>query len=209
MRENIASRLSINDYINIYNGEKAILDFQLIVIDSININCFTKYPEHIYSTKLLMNFISNIFDDIQSLSPNNKLKNVNQVIEYLVNKLKQIGFIEQELFNIFNAYKTYNYTQFFNEASNCESFAEAWMINYLQKLLKINIIIIHSNSLKPISIGCDYDPENVSIVIYNIDNSHFEPIFKRTSLFDMNYQTTFSMKELTNLFTESESKFFM
>ena len=50
--------------------------------------------------------------------------------------------VKEEVEKIFNAYKTYNYTQFYNEASNCESFAEEWMINYIQKLLKINTELI-------------------------------------------------------------------
>ncbi len=209
MRENIASRLSINDYLSIYKGEKAILDFQIIVLQTITIKCFSTYPEFIKSTEDLNKYISSIFDKIQQLSINEKLTNLNQLIKYLVNEMVKNGFTENELYKIFDAYKTYNYTQFFNEASNCESFTEEWMINYLQSLLKINIIIVSSNSLKPISTGYEYDSNNVSVVIYNINNTHFEPVFKKVSIFDTNFHTTFSMKELTNLFTEEESKFFL
>jgi hypothetical protein len=223
MRENIASRLTMEDYIEIYQGEKAILDFQIVVLRTLSIKCFTKYPlsltintsgERLSSnleqiTNNLTKYISDMFDKIQTLPKDKKLNNVNEVISYLVNQMTSDGFVKEEVEKIFNAYKTYNYTQFYNEASNCESFAEEWMINYIQKLLKINIIIVHSNSMKPISISYDYDPNNVSIVIYNIENTHFEPIFKRTSLFDTNFQTTFSMRELINLFSEKETQYFI
>ena len=81
------------------------------------------------------------------------------------------------------------------------------MIIYLQQYLKINIIVIDSNTYQPINLGLNYKNDYVSIVILNVDNKHFEPLVRRTVMFKPNdnrndidmYQYTFTLDELANI----------
>ena len=214
LREKIANDFQLNDYINLQEGQNAIIDFQTIVVDTINIECFDICP--FVSDKQIKDFISDKMQDFFTGSPatesKNKQDNVFDIINYLVKEMKNKGFNEEETQLILNAYVYHNFDILLNNIRDCNVWAEYWMIIYLQKYLKINIIIIDSNTYKYLPLGLTYNSDLISIVILNINNTHFEPLVRRNKIFGLDsvndtssknnidsYQRTFKLEELKNI----------
>jgi hypothetical protein len=214
LREKIANDFQLNDYINLQEGQNAIIDFQTIVVDTINIECFDICPFD--SDKQIKDFISDKMQDFFTGSPlkesKNKQDNVFDIINYLVKEMKNKGFDEEETQLILNAYVYHNFDILLNNIRDCNVWAEYWMIIYLQKYLRINIIIIDSNTYKYLPLGLTYNSDLISIVILNINNTHFEPLVRRNKIFGLDsvndtssknnidsYQRTFKLEELKNI----------
>jgi hypothetical protein len=48
-------------------------------------------------------------------------------------------------------------------------------------------------------IGKEYNPDYITIVVFNINNQHFEAIVRKEHPNTLEYQTTFKMSELSKL----------
>jgi hypothetical protein len=204
LRKKIADDFQLDTYIKLQDGQNAIIEFETLLVDTVNINCFDVCP--FKNNKELKDFISeklNIFH--REKGP--YVISVNIVIDFMVKEMVEVGFDTEESKLILNAYVYHNFENFLKSISNYNVWAEFWMIIYLQQYLKINIIIIDSNTYYPINVGLNYNNEYVSIVLLNLDNKHFEPLVRRTLMFKPNddrnnidmYQSTFTLEELSNI----------
>ncbi len=204
LRKKIADDFQLDTYIKLQDGQNAIIEFETLLVDTVNINCFDVCP--FKNNKELKDFISeklNIFH--REKGP--YVISVNIVIDFMVKEMVEVGFDKEESKLILNAYVYHNFENFLKFISNYNVWAEFWMIIYLQQYLKINIIVIDSNTYYPINVGLNYNNEYVSIVLLNVDNKHFEPLVRRTLMFKPNddrnnidmYQSTFTLEELSNI----------
>ena len=208
LRQKIAQDFELESYINLQEGQNAIIEFELLLAEKVNIECFDKCP---FDTNLdLKNFIEKKLEYFHQNYQN--VTNVYKLIDYLVDEMIKENFDSEEARLILNAHVYHNFDLFLKSIESYDVWAEFWMVIYLQQYLKINIIIIDSQTYKSIQLGNQFNPEYVSIVLLNINNTHFEPLVRRTEMFydeefknknlrnnvDL-YQRTFTLDELKNI----------
>ena len=132
LRQKIAQDFELESYINLQEGQNAIIEFELLLAEKVNIECFDKCP---FDTNLdLKNFIEKKLEYFHQNYQN--VTNVYKLIDYLVDEMIKENFDSEEARLILNAHVYHNFDLFLKSIESYDVWAEFWMVIYLQQYLK-------------------------------------------------------------------------
>lgn len=190
-RVNVAEMFSIRDYLHIQDGQFSLMQFQQRIQEVNGLHCFTQKRKDENE--------KSFHELLDSIVSNSKDSNVKELIRTIIMKLSEKGFLQEEIGEFCKGLLIHDYLEISKTLKDCETWADFWVIIYLMNLLKINIVIVHSSNLEVMSIGKEYNPDYISIVIFNINNQHFEAVVRKEHPNTPVYQTTFKFSELSKL----------
>ena len=162
-----------------------------ILLNKLNLSCLT-HTDNMTDEKL-----KNIVEGIIEKYSNYKIPELRDVF---ISTLLKEGFIREEIEEVFKGFYLSTYLDFSSNLANPNFWADQSIILLLAEKLKINIILISSNNFEVYRYIEKYNPNYISIVLFYIDNYHFEPLAKKEDPYKEEYQYTFSLDELSSIF---------
>jgi hypothetical protein len=89
------------------------------------------------------------------------------------------------------------YLEYSNLLKDKSYWVDQSMILLLAEKLKINIIVISSRNMQIYKEAGNYKPDLLSVVIFNVDDLHFEPMYRYNN---NEKQYVFQLNELKEIF---------
>jgi hypothetical protein len=193
LRLAIANSLSLVDYTNIQGGILSMLNIHIALQDKLSLSSFNSNPNEI-TEKEFKNKIDEIITNNSS---------INDIIEFrdkFISEVENLGFDRDEIKEIFKGYYMSTYLEYVLSLKNLNQWADQSISLLLSQKLKVNVIIISSIDMKVYKDTSTFNPNYISIVIFNIDGAHFEPMVMKEKEDIDDYRTTFSLKDLETIF---------
>jgi len=191
IRRAISEVITLDDYSKIQNCLLALINIQLTLQNNINIDCF--------KTKIMSNDeLKNVVDGIVS-----KYANSIDIVEFrekFVEDMVNVGFDKGEVEEVFKGYFISNYIEYTNILKSPHMWADHTMVLLLAEKLKINIIVISSRNMEVYKDLSTFNKDYACIVIFNTNETHFEPMVRKDNPNDEEYQTTFALDDLKSIF---------
>jgi hypothetical protein len=193
LRLAIANSLSILDYSNIQGGILSIINTHMILQNNMTLKSFNSIPNDITEIefkKKIDNIITN----------NSSINDIIKFRDIFIDEVEKIGFDRDEIKEIFKGYYVSTYLEYVSLLKNLNQWADQSIALLLSQKLKVNVIIISSLDMKVYKDTSTFNPDYISIVIFNIDGAHFEPMVMKESISIDDYRTTFNLKDLQTIF---------
>ena len=167
---------TLSENLEYYNTICEIITFENFenIFNQVDTECNKLTREHVnftidnciqlFKEKLNNEFQNNIEDIIS-----NEDELSNRILEFYLNKFNNLinMIFEEAVYNSFDNYK--------KNVENMSEWAGIDLIALTSAYLNIDIYIIKNNNLYKWEAGCPYYKRD-TIIIYNIDNVHYEPI---------------------------------
>jgi hypothetical protein len=191
LRLAIANSLTIIEYSELQGGILCLMNMQEILQNNLSLESFNNRPRGIAEDQFKKEV-----DDIIS-----KYSSINDIIKFrevFINEIEKLGFYREEIEDIFKGFYLSTYIKYTSTLKDLNQWADQSITLLLSQKLKINIIVISSTNMKVYKDTSTFNPNYLSIVIFNIDGAHFEPmVFRET---EDEYRTTFSLEDLETIF---------
>ena len=191
LRLAMANSLTIIEYSELQGGVLAIMNMQEILQNKLSLQSFDNIPRGITESQFKKEV-----DEI--ISKNSSIVDIVKFKDVFINEMEKIGFYREELERIFKGFYLTTYMNYTSLLKDTNQWADQSIALLLSQKLKINIIIISSTNMKVYKDASTFNPNYLSIVIFNIDGAHFEPMVRRES--DEEYRTTFTLEDLETIF---------
>ena len=191
LRLALANSLTIIEYSELQGGMLAIMNMQEILQNNLSLQSFDNIPRGITESQFKQEV-----DEI--ISKNSSIVDIVKFRDVFINEMEKIGFYREELERIFKGFYLTTYMNYTSLLKDTNQWADQSIALLLSQKLKINIIIISSTNMKVYKDASTFNPNYLSIVIFNIDGEHFEPMVRRES--DEEYRTTFTLEDLETIF---------
>lgn len=191
VRRAIAELFSLDDYSKIQHGLLSVINIQLTLQNNLSINSF--------ETKIMSDDeVKKIVDEIIT-----KYTNVSDIVSFrdkFIDDMVSNGFIRQEIEDVFKGFFLSNYMEYSNILKNVNMWADHTIVLLLAEKLKINIIVISNRDMEVYKDLSTFNEEYPSIVVFNTNETHFEPMVRKNNPDDSTYQTTFTLDDLKSIF---------
>ncbi len=189
LRTVLANTFTLQDYSTLQNGVLSMMRFHVVLQSKMTVDCFS-------NSKILSE--EDFKKEVDSvISNNSSVYNIIQFKDIFISHFVKLGFSKDELEEVLKGFYISTYIEYSSLIRNCRVWADDSMILLLSERLKINIIVISSFNSEVYKGMNVYNPDYISVVIFNINNEHFEPMVKRLS--ETEYQTTFTLNELGSI----------
>ena len=182
-----------NEYKSLTTANKQIrtASFRNLLADLVDIEMISKLGSgqlEIIETSLEIKNLVNKFPSLDNrkfdeiITSSMAMKNSSEQLEFIINNLRQLNSEESLITNIrneiINVRKNF-VIHFKNRLSTFVKYADYSIIEYVMRVLPINIFIINDTHLKVTKFCSEtlYNPSKLSIVLINLqDAEHYEPI---------------------------------
>ena len=154
-----------------------------------SLNCFTNIPN-----TLTEKDFKQIIDKI--ISDNSSINDIVYLEYIFIEEMKKIGLNEIELKEVFKGLYLISYLQYSSLIKDKSYWVDQSITLLLAEKLKINIIVISSNTMQVYKDAGEFNKDYLSVVIFNVDGTHFEPIFKSNKGI---MKSTFTLEELKTI----------
>ena len=191
LRLAMANSLSITEYSELQGGILSLISIQEILQNNMSLQSFNNVPKDITEDQFKKE-VDNI------ISKNSSIIDIVKFREVFIDEIEKIGFYRDEIEEVFKSFYLTTYIRYTNILKDINQWADQSIALLLSKKLNINIIVISSTNMKVYRDASTFNPSLLSIVIFNIDGAHFEPMFFRET--DEEYRTTFTLKDLETIF---------
>jgi len=191
IRRAISEVITLDDYSKIQNCLLALINIQLTLQNNINVDCF--------QTKIMSN--EELKREVDSIL--SKHANSIDIVEFrekFVEDMVKLGFDKGEVEEVFKGYFISNYIEYTNILKSPHMWADHTMVLLLAEKLKINIIVISSRNMQVYKDLSTFNKDYACIVIFNTNETHFEPMVRKLNPNDEEYQTTFTLDDLKSIF---------
>ncbi len=191
IRRVLASTFTLEEYTNIQDGNLAVIRMHDILLNKLNLSCLTS-PENM-TEETLKKLVESIIEKYSNYK-------IPELREMFLSILIKEGFVKEEVEEVFKGFYLSSYLEFSSNLANPNFWADQSIILLLAEKLKINIILVSSSNFEVYKYTENYNPNYISIVLFYIDNYHFEPLSKKEDPYKEEYQYTFSLDELSTIF---------
>jgi hypothetical protein len=191
LRLAISNSLTIIEYSELQGGVLAIMNMQEILQNNLSLQSFDNIPRGITEEQFKKEV-----DDI--ISKNSSINDIVNFRKVFIKEMVKLGFYREDLEVVFKELYLITYTNYVSLLKDLNHWADQSISLLLSKKLKVNIIVISSTNMKVYKDASTFNPNYLSIVIFNIDGAHFEPMVRRES--DEEYRTTFTLEDLETIF---------
>jgi hypothetical protein len=191
LRLAIANSLTIIEYSELQGGVLAIMNMQEILQNNLTLQFFDIVPQGITEEQFKKE-VDNI------ISKNSSIVDIVKFRDVFIREIEKLGLYREELERVFKGLYLTTYTNYISLLKDLNQWSDQSIALLLSQKLKINIIIISSTNMKVYKDASTFNPNYLSIVIFNIDGAHFEPMVRRET--DEEYRTTFTLEELETIF---------
>jgi SAM-dependent methyltransferase len=191
IRTVLSRTFSLQEYTNIQDGNLAVIRMHDILLNKLTLSCFTP-PENMTNESL-----NKIVEGIIEKYSNYRIPELRDVF---INTLIKEGFVKEEVEEVFKGFYISSYLEFSSNLANPNYWADQSVILLLAEKLKINIVLISSSNFEVYKYTENYNPNYISIVLFYIDDHHFEPLSKKNNPYSEEHQYTFSLDELKSIF---------
>ena len=188
MRDKIADTFTLSDFSQ--DGNNSIILMHQSLQTNMTLKCFKNVP-----ITLTEEEFKNKVDDF--ISKNSGIKDIIKLNETFVTELKTLGLLENELGEVFKGLYLIAYLEYSNLLKDKSYWVDQSMILLLAEKLKINIIVISSRNMQIYKEAGNYKPDLLSVVIFNVDDLHFEPMYRYNN---NEKQYVFQLNELKEIF---------
>ena len=191
LRLAMANSLTIIDYSELQGGILSLMNMQEILQNNLSLQSFNNIPKGI-TEETFKKEVDNI------ISKHSSIIDIVKFREVFIYEIEKIGFYREEIEEIFKSFYLSTYIKYTSTLKDLNQWSDQSIALLLSQKLKINIIIISSTNMKVYKDASTFNPNYLSIVIFNIDGAHFEPmVFRET---EEEYRTTFSLEDLESIF---------
>jgi hypothetical protein len=191
LRLAIANSLSITEYSELQGGVLSLINMQEILQSNITLQSFNNIPRGITEEQFKKEV-----DDI--ISKNSSIVDIVNFREVFINEIVKLGFYREEIEEIFKSFYLSTYIRYVSVLKDLNQWADQSITLLLSEKIKINIIVISSTNMKVYKDTSTFNPSLLTIVIFNIDGAHFEPMVLRE--IEGEYRTTFALEDLETIF---------
>jgi len=106
----------------------------------------------------------------------------------------KLGLDEGELREVFKGLYLISYLQYSSLIKDKSYWVDQSISLLLAEKLKINIIVISSNTMQVYKDAGDFNEDYLTVVIFNVEGLHFEPMFKNDK-----GKSVFTLEELKTI----------
>ena len=164
---------------------------QEILQNNLSLESFNTVPRDI-TEKQFKKEVDNI------ISKHSSITDIVKFREVFIDEIEKIGFYREEIEEMFKGFYLSTYIRYTSTLKDLNQWADQSITLLLSQKLNINIIVISSTNMKVYKDASTFNPDYLSIVIFNIDGAHFEPMVRRES--NEEYRTTFTLEDLETIF---------
>ncbi len=191
LRLAMANSLSITEYSELQGGILSLINMQEILQNNMSLQSFNNIPRGITEEQFKKE-VDNI------ISKNSSIIDIVKFREVFIDEIEKLGFYRDEIEEVFKGFYLTTYIRYTSILKDLNQWADQSITLLLSQKLNINIIVISSTNMKIYKDTSTFNPDLLSIVIFNIDGAHFEPmVFRET---DGEYRTTFTLEDLETIF---------
>jgi hypothetical protein len=191
LRLAMANSLTIVEYSELQGGILSLMNMQEILQNNISLQSFNNVPRDMTEDQFKKE-VDNIISKHSSINDIVKFREVFTV------EIEKLGFYREEIEEVFKGFYLTTYIKYTSTLKDLNQWADQSIALLLSQKLNINIIVISSTNMKVYKDASTFNQDLLSIVIFNIDGAHFEPMVRRESNED--YRTTFTLEELETIF---------
>jgi hypothetical protein len=191
LRLALANSLTIVEYSELQGGILSLMNMQEILQNNLSLESFNNVPRGLTEEQFKKE-VDNI------ISKNSSINDIVKFREVFINEIEKLGFYREEIEEVFKGFYLSTYIKYTSTLKDLNEWADQSIALLLSQKLKINIIVISSTNMKVYKDSSTFNPDLLSIVIFNIDGAHFEPmVFRET---EEEYRTTFTLEDLETIF---------
>jgi hypothetical protein len=191
LRLALANSLTIVEYSELQGGILSLMNMQEILQNNLSLQSFNHVPRGITENRFKEE-VDNI------ISKHSSIIDIVKFREVFINEIEKLGFYRDETEEVFKGFYLSTYIRYTSILKDLNQWADQSIALLLSQKLNINIIVISSTNMKVYKDASTFNPDLLSIVIFNIDGAHFEPMVRRES--EEEYRTTFTLEELETIF---------
>ena len=191
LRLALANSLTIVEYSELQGGILSLMNMQEILQNNLSLESFNTVPRDI-TEKQFKKEVDNI------ISKHSSITDIVKFREVFIDEIEKLGFYREEIEEMFKGFYLSTYIRYTSTLKDLNQWADQSITLLLSQKLNINIIVISSTNMKVYKDASTFNPDYLSIVIFNIDGAHFEPMVRRES--NEEYRTTFTLEELETIF---------
>ena len=194
LRDKIADSFTLSDFSNLQNKNLSIILMHEMLQTKISLSCFTNIPSTL-TTDIFKQKINELISNNSGIDTIQKLNNI------FVEEMVELGLNKDESEDVFKGLYLISYLQYSELIKDKTYWVDQSLTLLLADKLKINIIIISSNTLQVYKDAGTFNPDYLSIVIFNVDGQHFEPMTRNNLDKNGNSipQYVFSLNELKSI----------
>ena len=137
--------------------------------EKMTLNCFT-------NTSLTEQEFKGNVDKI--ISNNSGITDIVKLENIFIEEMIKVGLEEVELREVFKGLYLISYLQYSSLIKDKSYWVDQSITLLLAEKLKINIIVISSNTMQVYKDAGEINKDYLTVVIFNFDGVHFEPMFK-------------------------------
>jgi tRNA G46 methylase TrmB len=186
LRDKIADSFTLSEFSKLQNGNISTILMHQILQTKTTLSCFKKVPDTL-TEELFKQKIDNL------ISNNSGVNNIQKLNNIFVDEMIEIGLDKEESEDIFKGLYLISYLQYSELIKDKSYWVDQSLTLLLAEKLKINIVIISSNTMSVYKDAGNFNPEYLSIVIFNVDGMHFEPMSRNKT------QYIFTLDELRTI----------
>jgi len=191
LRLALANSLTIVDYSELQGGMLSLMNMQEILQNNLSLESFNTVPRGITEDRF-----KEEVDKI--ISKHSSIIDIVKFREVFIDEIEKLGFYREEIEEMFKGFYLSTYIRYTSILKDLNQWADQSITLLLSQKLNINIIVISSTNMKVYKDASTFNPDLLSIVIFNIDGAHFEPMVRRET--EQEYRTTFTLEELETIF---------
>jgi 16S rRNA G966 N2-methylase RsmD/SAM-dependent methyltransferase len=187
IRDKIADSFTLLDFTKLQNGYLSTILMHQMLQEKMTLNCFTP------NTLTEEAFKENV-DKI--ISNNSGITDIVKLEEVFIKEMQKIGLNESELREVFKGLYLISYLQYSSLIKDKTYWVDQSITLLLAEKLKINIIVISSRTMQIYKDAGELNKDYLTVVIFNVDGLHFEPMFKNDKGV---MKTVFTLEELKTI----------
>lgn len=191
LRLALANSLTIIEYSELQGGILSLMNMQEILQNELSLKSFDIIPRTLTEEQFKKE-VDNIISKHSSINTIVKFRDV------FIDEIEKLGFYRNNIEEVFKKLYLTTYINYISTLKDLNQWADQSIALLLSQKLKVNIIVISSTNMKVYKDASTFNPNLVSIVLFNIDGAHFEPMVRRES--EEEYRTTFSLEDLETIF---------
>jgi 16S rRNA G966 N2-methylase RsmD/SAM-dependent methyltransferase len=187
IRDKLADSFTLSDFTKLQNGALSIILMHQMLQTKMTLNCFT-------NTSITEQEFKEKVDEI--ISKNSGITDIVKLENVFIEEMIKVGLEEVELREVFKGLYLISYLQYSSLIKDKSYWVDQSITLLLAEKLKINIIVISSNTMQVYKDAGEFNNDYLSVVIFNVDGVHFEPMFKNDK---GNMKSVFTLEELKTI----------
>ncbi len=189
IRDKIADSFTLEDFTKLQKGYLSTILMHQMLQEKMTLNCFINIPDTLTEEQFKQNV-----DKI--ISNNSGINNIVNLEYIFVEEMKKIGLNEVEIREVFKGLYLISYLQYSSLIKDKSYWVDQSITLLLAEKLKINIVVISSNTMQVYKDAGELNKDYLTVVIFNVDGTHFEPMYKQYNDYT---KSIFTLEELKTI----------